>query len=302
MGGWGVLNLGRVVRRPGGLFTMNRSYKIALVVSVVFCVAVVAYYRERSPRGGSVQVAPAVLGEGSSVGGVEELGDGGDGGGEVGTVFSSPHPRGYRDHPGLNRDPPAGQSADPLEYERGAIRPPTLTLGRTPAGTLPLVATPPRSGQRGEAGAGASDLDEEEGSAGSAGGAKVYTVQVNDTLSSIAVTLYGSERFWVDLAQANPLVDPVGLKVGQELRLPAMEGLADVESQDLDDLPPEPTRTVTYVVRSGDSLYTIAKQYYNRGELWRYVYAVNRKAIGENPNTLKAGTVLRIPPAPQRAR
>ncbi|MGP7999166.1 MAG: LysM peptidoglycan-binding domain-containing protein [Streptosporangiaceae bacterium] len=52
--------------------------------------------------------------------------------------------------------------------------------------------------------------------------------------------------------------------------------------------------TARYVVRSGDSLSSIAIRFAVPGG-WTALYAANRRAIGPDPNALRPGTVLRVP-------
>jgi len=53
-----------------------------------------------------------------------------------------------------------------------------------------------------------------------AGGQQTYTIKKGDTLWSIANRVYGNGQKWVDIAQANPSVDPQKLAVGQTIVLP----------------------------------------------------------------------------------
>ena len=52
----------------------------------------------------------------------------------------------------------------------------------------------------------------------------------------------------------------------------------------------------SYTVAEGDTLATIATRFYNDEGQWRRIYDANRQTIGENPDNLRVGTVLRIPP------
>src|SRR5499427_1481991 len=63
------------------------------------------------------------------------------------------------------------------------------------------------------------------------------------------------------------------------------------------------SHTTTYVVRSGDTLSGIAAEFAVRGG-WPALYAANRRAIGPNPDIIRAGTVLVVPgrKAPVRYR
>jgi hypothetical protein len=51
----------------------------------------------------------------------------------------------------------------------------------------------------------------------------------------------------------------------------------------------------SYVVKSGDTLWKIAKIVYGHGDEWRKIYEANKKTIGANPNNLKVGQKLVIP-------
>lgn len=55
------------------------------------------------------------------------------------------------------------------------------------------------------------------------------------------------------------------------------------------------TKSKTYTVKKGDSLYLIAKSEYNDGTQWRKIYDANVKTIGKNANVLKVGQKLVIP-------
>src|SRR5215475_9004346 len=63
------------------------------------------------------------------------------------------------------------------------------------------------------------------------------------------------------------------------------------------------SHTTTYVVRGGDTLSGIAAKFAVRGG-WPALYAANRRAIGPNPDIIRAGTVLVVPgrKAPVRYR
>ena len=52
----------------------------------------------------------------------------------------------------------------------------------------------------------------------------------------------------------------------------------------------------SYTVGEGDTLASIAGRFYGDETQWRRIYDANRQAIGENPDAVRIGTVLRIPP------
>ena len=59
---------------------------------------------------------------------------------------------------------------------------------------------------------------------------------------------------------------------------------------------PSPGAGQNYTVAAGDTLATIAARVYGDEGLWRRIYDANRNVIGDNPDNLKVGTTLRIPP------
>lgn len=129
-----------------------------------------------------------------------------------------------------------------------------------------------------------------------------YTIQPGDTFSSLARELFGDERRWVEIAQANPTVDPQRLRAGQEIRLPDTDDMQPLDRSNNDsNSADDPGRAVPYTVQPGDTLSRIASQYYGTGTRWRLIYEANRNRIGSNPNNVRPGTTLLIPPAPNEA-
>jgi putative chitinase len=108
-----------------------------------------------------------------------------------------------------------------------------------------------------------------------------YTVKAGDSLSGIA------SRFRVTLAalqKENNITNASRIRVGQVLRIPAAGGAPAAT--------PTPTPApveITHVVRSGESLLSIARR-----------YSVTVKSIQDlnkisNPNLIKVGQRIRIP-------
>ena len=58
--------------------------------------------------------------------------------------------------------------------------------------------------------------------------------------------------------------------------------------------------TRTYTVRSGDTLYGIARRFYGHGRYWHWLYKVNRSKISD-PDLIYVGQVLAIPSHPHDA-
>jgi nucleoid-associated protein YgaU len=144
-------------------------------------------------------------------------------------------------------------------------------------------------------------------------GVKSYTIKSGDTLSSIAVEHYGSERSWAKIAEANPNVDPNRLKIGQVIKLPsgtsqsAATGVSSLSARSATTPAGHPVNGSGvgssssgngYVVKSGDTLSSIARRYYQSPDKWWVIYNANREAIGGDPDHLNAGLSLRIPANP----
>lgn len=55
-----------------------------------------------------------------------------------------------------------------------------------------------------------------------------------------------------------------------------------------------PTGEQTYVVRKGDTLYSLARRFYGKDSAWRTIYNANRDRLS-NPNRLNVGAKLVIP-------
>ncbi|MCA1645198.1 MAG: LysM peptidoglycan-binding domain-containing protein [Chloroflexi bacterium] len=52
----------------------------------------------------------------------------------------------------------------------------------------------------------------------------------------------------------------------------------------------------SYAVQSGDTLLTIADHFYGDNTQWRRIYDANKDVIGADPDKLKIGMTLKIPP------
>jgi nucleoid-associated protein YgaU len=60
-------------------------------------------------------------------------------------------------------------------------------------------------------------------------------------------------------------------------------------------VPTTTTAADEYTVEAGDTLRSIAQQVYGDAAEWPRIYDANRQTIGSDPDTLSAGTRLRIP-------
>lgn len=97
-----------------------------------------------------------------------------------------------------------------------------------------------------------------------------YTVKAGDTLSGIA-SKYGTT--YQELARINNIANPNVIYPGQVIKING--GTAEK----------------IYTVKSGDTLSGIAKKY---GTTWQKLYEKNKSVIGNDPNLIKPGQVLKI--------
>jgi LysM repeat protein len=104
-------------------------------------------------------------------------------------------------------------------------------------------------------------------------GSTAYTVKAGDTFYSIA------KKYNITVAalmNANPSVDPNSLLIGQIICIPAAPG-------------PCPAGTAAYAIKSGDTLYALAKKYNTT------VDAIMSANPSVNPTALKIGQIICIP-------
>lgn len=106
-----------------------------------------------------------------------------------------------------------------------------------------------------------------------------YVVQSGDTLSEIAKK-YGTT--YQKIASDNNIENPNIIYPGQVLKI--------TESKQ-DNLDVETGLHNTYTVKPGDTLSSIALKY---NKNWKTIYLHNKQVIGNNPNIIKPGQVLKI--------
>ncbi len=153
---------------------------------------------------------------------------------------------------------------------------------------------------------------------------KPYAIRAGDTFSSIASAVYGAEKHWIEIAEANPQVNPSKLKLGQIITLPqlptdlpkldakaadtkavdpkaadaikppAAKALDATKTGDPRSLPVKAPEVKFHEVKAGENLATISRKHFNTGEHWRHIYVTNREIIGSDPGRLHVGMKLKI--------
>lgn len=105
----------------------------------------------------------------------------------------------------------------------------------------------------------------------------LYTIVIGDTLYSIADSYNTSVP---EIIQANPGISPEELQIGQQICIPA------------DALAKKPCPGRIYTIQPGDTLIDLAKRY---GYTLDALVSINP---GANPNNLKIGQKICLPPSP----
>lgn len=134
-------------------------------------------------------------------------------------------------------------------------------------------------------------------------GAREYVVKKGDTLSSIASHEMGGASKWSELAKANESVlhGSTALKIGMKLTIPASGSSGSVVSRDPafakaagNDAASGAERE--YVVKQGDSLWSIAKNELGSEKKVAALKEANADVL-KGSDALKVGMKLRIPAA-----
>lgn len=124
------------------------------------------------------------------------------------------------------------------------------------------------------------------------------TVKKGDTLSSIAKRELGSANRHGEILALNPGVDPNRLRVGQTLKLPgkssnlAKSSSAATPAAIKSSGAAPAASGLSYTVKSGDSLWTIAQSQLGDGDRYSEIAALNPQVDSKK---LNVGTRLRLP-------
>ncbi len=108
-----------------------------------------------------------------------------------------------------------------------------------------------------------------------------------DTLDHTWGGGHGDAQYNIVLVEARELI------ISTQAEVQAKQTGAPTAVQAAAERPAPPTPK-TYTVKSGDTLYGIAKQILRDGSRWQEIYSTNVGVIGKDPNLIKPGQVLRI--------
>jgi nucleoid-associated protein YgaU len=123
-----------------------------------------------------------------------------------------------------------------------------------------------------------------------------HTVQKGETLTMIAIAAYGDQKYWKQIAAANPSINPNKLKIGTTVTLPDLGAKKAQVAGALNGGVSAPVSSRSqYEVQSGDSLRRIAIKLYGKEAMWQQIYELNKSTIGADPARLKLHTLLKLP-------
>ena len=116
----------------------------------------------------------------------------------------------------------------------------------------------------------------------------IDTLKVNSVVSSIIDTVTLDT-----LGTASDILIEDTLSVIDKIpkQMEVIEEEPEVEEIIIEEIPP---KDIEYLVKSGDSLWKIAKKQYNDPLMWRLIYEANYQNI-ENPDLIKSGMKIIIP-------
>ena len=144
-----------------------------------------------------------------------------------------------------------------------------------------VIKLPPRPVERTQADAPSPD------------GAQVHVVKEGDTFGTIARQHLGSAAKWTKIRDANPGVDPGSLRVGQRLVIPAATPEAAPTAQADAAVPDVPPGGKKRTIKEGEYLQDIAREEYGSVRYTQALVAANPHV---NPNRMRVGTVIVVPP------
>lgn len=134
-----------------------------------------------------------------------------------------------------------------------------------------------------------------------------YTVKPGDTLWIISQHFYnGDGTKWKMIQDANKIQDPSKLKAGMVLTIPdASVTTYRATAPAVTDTPvgaytPSTTGGKYHTVAKGDTLWKLARKYYNDNSKIDLIFEANRDKMSTRETTLQPGWKLLIPDAPKK--
>lgn len=122
-------------------------------------------------------------------------------------------------------------------------------------------------------------------------GKMIFDTNMSVSMESYTVKEQAKEGFDLTVSIKLKQFKAYGTKV-----VTVSNGKANVTNQRASTNSPAPKKTTTYTVKSGDTLWNIAKKIYGNGSKYTKIYEANEDKI-TNPNLIKVNQILTIPSA-----
>lgn len=135
---------------------------------------------------------------------------------------------------------------------------------------------------------------------------ETHHIQPGDTLASLSLMYYGSERYVRFLTSANPqLSNPNALRIGALVRIPSLPdssvsnrssspSLSVGATQDRSSTNRSSDDAHTYRVKPGDSFYVIARDVLGDAKRWKELFELNRELVKGDATRLQVGQVIKL--------
>lgn len=152
-------------------------------------------------------------------------------------------------------------------------------------------------------------------------GPRTHVIKKGDTYSSLAAEYYGSTKYVKHIEKANPGKSATKLYIGAKIVIPepptgatvkAASGATTADAPKATPVAPpagasaakarstyvvppvDPGRS--YTVQPGEGWFDLAAKFLGKGENYPKLYEYNKERVGGNPDMLRAGTVIELPP------
>ncbi|WP_319525595.1 tetratricopeptide repeat protein [uncultured Desulfosarcina sp.] len=127
-----------------------------------------------------------------------------------------------------------------------------------------------------------------------------HQIKAGESISKLALKYYGDYKKYHHIANFNKLTDVTRVRVGQEIRIPVINGVSledlirisnksDAASQAAPEISGE---YVLHEIQPGESLSIIAKKYYGDYKLYRMIADYNGI---DDPTSVKVGQKVKVP-------
>jgi len=120
----------------------------------------------------------------------------------------------------------------------------------------------------------------------------IHEVKRGENLYRIAKLYYRDGKYFSVILEANEGLT-VDIKPGMKIVIPNPQRVLGVSVRPIDT--PVPERGRTYIVKGGDSLWSIAVKFLGSGPKYKRIHEANRTLLGDDPGSVRKGMVLVIP-------